>query len=161
MATHADGFRVERGAGADKASPLRSELGAPMVSLGVATGADRDDVLENEHGYSFPVKGRGTSSVFGFSEDGGLLERRHRDDVVCVADLRRLKGVGAAKLIERAQRLFERFVPGALLAVVFDDAERFQMMQRAVNVEDREEARAIAFGIPPGVVGDRERERWA
>ena len=55
MTALADGFRVEGGAGADKTVALRSELGAPMVSLGVPAGADHDDLLESEHSRSFQL----------------------------------------------------------------------------------------------------------
>lgn len=55
MTARADGFRVEGEAGADKAVALRLELGAPMVALRVRTGADHDDLLESEHGSSFPL----------------------------------------------------------------------------------------------------------
>ena len=55
MTARADGFRVEGGARANKARALRSDLGAPMVSLGVPAGTDHDDLLESEHGRSFPL----------------------------------------------------------------------------------------------------------
>lgn len=55
MTALADGFRIEGGAGGDKARALRSELGAPMVTLGVPAGADHDDLLESEHGRSFQL----------------------------------------------------------------------------------------------------------
>ena len=55
MTALADEFRNEGGAGADEALALRSELGAPMVALGVRTGADHDDLLESEHGRSFQL----------------------------------------------------------------------------------------------------------
>ena len=57
MTARADGFRVKGGTRTDKAPALRLELGAPVVALGVRTGAHHDDLLESEHGHSFPLKG--------------------------------------------------------------------------------------------------------
>jgi hypothetical protein len=82
MTARADGFRSEGGAWADKAVALRSELGTPMVALGVSTGADHDDLLESEHGRSFLLNGSwnvGSGDQSG-GEDGGLLEGDDDED---------------------------------------------------------------------------------
>lgn len=69
MTPRADGFRDEGGAGAEKTLAGRSGLRAPVVSLGVATDADRHDLLENEHGHghSFRMKVGGMSRLRGSS----------------------------------------------------------------------------------------------